>query len=407
MKILIPDNRNQLTNLGFVLILLSSLLRRINFPHSNMGIHYVLLSIFACSIIAVNKKYIAEVIKKQKPFFISVGIFYLWMWLCSISSPFPITSITYSIKYSVYFIILLAFLLLTYLNKNLFFYYRCILSFLQMIAALGFVEALFPKLEIFKLLKFPSFYPQIGSIMQNPNQFGVIMVIGLCITLILGKQKNISQFEQYINVITFLIALALSASRNSWAMLIIATTLLCLYQIISFRKSFFVLGLCFLCVLLLPVAKYKIGLGNSQIFSLDSFFITNPIESKIPNPVSSAVSRLKIWQAAIAEFIKRPITGIGIGVFAEHIKVFGVKGIHTHNIFLSVLAELGITGIIIFINFLKNLTNKVQFLNPIITIPITIFLASQMVDFFIEDYTFTTIELFFLTAAINAQNQLA
>lgn len=400
-------HQDKVTKLCFLLILFSSLLRRINLPYLNISIHYLLLPIFGISLILFNSEYILPFLRQQKKFLISIGILYLWMWICSIFSPFPITAITYSIKYSVYLILLFAFLLLTYVKNKLFFYYHCILHLLQLIAIFGFVEALFPNLEIFTLLKFPSFYPQIGSIMQNPNQFGVIMVIGLCLTLILAKQNHISQIELYINEFIFIVALALSASRNSWLMFILAIILLYLYRIISIKTSIFIMGFCLFCILFFPVSTYRLGLGNSPIFPIFNLFATNPIETKIASPTSTALSRLKIWQSAISEIVKRPLTGIGIGTFAEHIgiKIFGVKGMHTHNIFLGISTELGITGLMIFMNFLKTLINKIKFTNPMATIPITIFLFSQLFDFFIEDYTFTTIELFCLAAASNCKNQ--
>ncbi|MGJ5630443.1 O-antigen ligase family protein [Nostoc sp. CALU 1950] len=395
-------------NIFFLLILFSSLLGRIKFPGINIGIHYLLLPAFSFGIISLSTKNIPEVLRKHRIILISISLLYLWMWLSSFMSQFPNTAILYSIKYTTYFILFFAFLVLTFRNikpSSLTFYYRCILYLLQVIAAFGFLEALFPNHWIFELLKFPSYYPQIGSIMQNPNQFGVIVAIGLCLSLILEKQKNISKLELYISEFVFLISLALSASRNAWLVLLFGLFLLLIYKIISIRKMIFIMSLWLLCIVSIPVSTYRIGLGDSKIFPLINLFVNNPSEIELPSPVGTALSRFALWQAAITETIKRPITGIGVGVFAEHIgvKVFGVKGYHAHNIFLNVLVEQGIIGLLLFTNFLVRVASYLKYANPVTIIPIMMFLASQMPDFFAEDYTFTTIEFYFLAAAINSQ----
>jgi O-antigen ligase len=400
-----------MNNIFFLLILFSSLLGRIKFPGINIGIHYLLLPAFSFGIISFSRKDALEVVKKNKIIFISVSILYLWMWVSSLMSPFPKTAITYSLKYSTYFILFFAFLVLTFKQlktSSLTFYYRCILYLLEIIALLGFLEAWLPNHRIFELLKFPSFYPQIGSIMQNPNQFGVIMSIGLCLSLILEKQKNISQIELYISEFVFLISLALSASRNAWLIFIFGLVLLFIYKIINIKKLIVIIALWLLCIISIPVSTYRIGLGNVKIFPLVNLFLPNSIEVVIPSPVGTALSRFALWKAAIDETIKRPLTGIGIGVFAEHVgvKVFGAKGFHAHDIFLNVLVEQGVIGLSLFTNFLFQIASKVKHGNAITTVPIMMFLASQIPDFFAEDYTFTTIEFYFLAAAINSRKYI-
>lgn len=67
------------------------------------------------------------------------------------------------------------------------------------------------------------------------------------------------------------------------------------------------------------------------------------------------------------------------------------------------LGEQGIPGLLLFTNFLVKITFKVKYSNPLVTVPIILFLASQMLDFFAEDYIFTTIEFYFIAAAINSR----
>ncbi|MDZ8260485.1 O-antigen ligase family protein [Nostoc sp. ChiQUE01b] len=405
-----------INNIFFLFVLFSSLLGRVKFPGVNIGIHYLLLPAFSLGIIIFSLKEIPEVVKKHQIILISINLMYLWMWLSSLMSEFPNIAITYSLKYSTYYILFFAFLILTF-NKvtrpSLTFYYRCILHLLQIIAALGFLEVFFPNNWIFKLLKFPSFYPEIGSIMQNPNQFGVIVAIGLCLSLILEKQHKISKIELHLSELIFIISLTLSASGNGWLIFIIGIFLLLVYKIISFRKMIYLISLLFLCIVTVPVSTWRLGLADSKIFPLINVFLensnsVNPNEKKPHTLVFTGFGRFKIWQAAINETIKRPLTGIGIGVFPDQIgvKVWGKKGYHAHNIFLNVSAEQGITGLLLFTNFLAKIAFKVKYANPLITVPIMMFLLSQILDFFAEDYTFTTIEFYFIAAAINSRKDI-
>ncbi|MEH1842669.1 MAG: O-antigen ligase family protein [Nostoc sp.] len=395
-------------NIFFLLILFASLLGRIKFPGINIGIHYLLLPAFSFSLISLSLKSIPEVVKKHKVILISISLMYLWMWLSSLMSQFPNIALTYSMKYSIYYILFFAFLILTFNNANLTLYYRCILHLIQIIAGLGFLEVLLPNHWIFKLLKFPSFYPEIGSIMQNPNQFGVIVAIGLCLSLILEKQNKISKIELYVSELIFIISLALSASGNGWFTFMIGMFFLLIYKIISFRKMIYLTSFLILCIVTIPVSTQRIGLADSKIFPLINVFSENSnlvnLNKKTPTTIiKTGLSRFEIWQAAINETIKRPLTGIGIGVFPEQIgvKVWRHKGYHAHNIFLNVLAEQGIPGLLLFTNFLLRITFKVKYANSLVTVPIIIFLASQMPDFFAEDYIFTTIEFYFIAVAIN------
>ncbi|MBN4004525.1 O-antigen ligase family protein [Nostoc sp. LPT] len=405
-----------INNIFFLLILFSSLLGRIKFPGINISIHYLLLPAFSLGIISFSLKEIPEVVKKHKIILISISLMYLWMWLSSLMSDFPNIAITYSLKYSTYYILFFAFLILTFkkiATPSLTFYYRCILYLLQIIAGLGFLEVFLPKNWIFKLLKFPSFYPEIGSIMQNPNQFGVIVAIGLCLSLILEKQNKISKIELNISELIFPIFLALSASGNGWVIFIIGMFFLLTYKIISFRKMIYLISLLFLCIVTVPVSTWRLGLADSKIFPLINVFLensnlVNPNEKKPHTLVVTGFSRFQMWQAAINETIKRPLTGIGIGVFPDQIgvKVWGKKGYHAHNIFLNVSAEQGIPGLLLFTNFLAKIALKVKYANPLITVPIILFLVSQIIDFFAEDYTFTTIEFYFIAAAINYRKDI-
>ncbi|MEQ9481821.1 O-antigen ligase family protein [Coleofasciculus sp. F4-SAH-05] len=431
---MITKPKHIIMNICYVGLLVSSLLSRVKFTYFssfNLSIHYLLLPLFSTVLIFSDIKTLKEFCIFNKKVLVAIGLLYIWIWICTFFSNFPTTALTYTLKYSNYFLIFIAFLRLNFTQpKNIKYYCLTLLVLIQVIAILGWVEIFFPKMWMFRLFKYPSFHPQIGSIMQNPNQFGVLMAIGASLTLILYQKKIISTIYLYISELLLVISVAISTSRNAWLVFILGLVLLRGTKIINNIKFISLSFLLIICILLYPAANYKLGFMNpnlfpsfellNQNFTNQNFLkakIANPqttinlvsqkqshpssIETKISNPQTTALSRLALWKAAIIEMTKQPITGIGIGVFAEHIgkQVFGVKGFHAHNIFLNIGTELGIPGLLMFIGFLLKIASDLKPSN-FVTVPILLFLASQMLDFFIEDYTFTTIELYFLSLAV-------
>ena len=422
-----PEKENIVIKICYIGLLFSSLLSRVKFPYFSLSIHYLLLPLFSTALIFSNLKNLKEFCIVHKKVLIAIGLLYGWIWICMFFSDFPTTALTYTLKYTSYFLIFIAFLRLNFTHlKNIKYYRLTLLALIQIIAILGCVEIVFPKMWIFRLLKYPSFHPQIGSILQNPNQFGVLMAIGATLTLILYQKKIISTIYCYISEVLLIISIAISTSRNAWLVFILGLLLLKQIKIINNVKFVSVSLLLIICILLYPAANYKLGFINPNIlprFELLNQNFSNPssLETKIPNPQTTvnlvsqqnsidteisnpqttALSRLALWKAAIIAMTKQPITGIGLGVFAEHIgtQVFGVKGFHAHNIFLNIGAELGLPGLLMFSGFVFKIASGLKPSN-FVTVPILLFLASQMFDFFIEDYTFTTIELYFLSLAV-------
>uniref|UniRef100_A0ACD5H4F6 O-antigen ligase family protein n=1 Tax=Desertifilum tharense IPPAS B-1220 TaxID=1781255 RepID=A0ACD5H4F6_9CYAN len=117
---------------------------------------------------------------------------------------------------------------------------------------------------------------------------------------------------------------------------------------------------------------------------------------------TSDQARVVLWKDALQAFSQKPLTGIGVGVFAEHIgwKHTERSGFHAHNIFLSVLVELGIPGLLLSIVLLFNLIPFSVLKQELIGIPLILIFASQQFDFFINDSTFVVLCTYFLANAV-------
>jgi O-antigen ligase len=400
-----------------MLLLCSSLPVYLKIPYIGYGLNNLLLPCLALLLAALNLQlqHFNEVFRYHRQALFFLFLFYVWMWVSALFSDYESIALKYSIKYSIHFIVLVSFLILTYKKREPFSYYRCILRFLLLLAVFGVIEYLFHDLWIFPLLRSPhslDVYPRVSSLMQWPNQLGVLLSVGMLLGLMLHKEKSISAFECYFGIFLFTIVIALAASRNSWLLLPLGILLSWLYRVITLRKGLCIVGFLVFCILFFPIATHQLGIRESKIFPLSNhvpgkFFVVDLNKQALLTPWETSTSRLVLWKAAMCEISKRPITGLGIEVF-EKIIGKGIRreeGYHTHNLFLNILVELGIPGLLLFLVFIYSLLKRADSYRPIIVIPLLMIFAVQMVDFFIHDFTFTTIGLYFLAEAGNSQHE--
>lgn len=399
-----------MNRLFFVLIIVFSLLARIKFSHLPLGgVHYLGLSSLGLLVIFLHPAQVKILWDKRRSLLISLGLFYLWMWVSAWFSDFSSTALKSGLKYSVYPLVFLAFLVITFESKDGLLN-RLVFWLLMLIAGIGILESIFPHSDILNLIRYPDSYPRISSIMQGPNQFGVLMSIGAMLAVTLYRNGSITKLELCLSLPLFIWLTAQSASRNAWFVFSIGILLLWLMRIVHWRASLLLASCLAICIIFLPVSYHRLNLtllpASATVNSQPTPEIVQPKKLGTEAP-SSYKARLVLWQAAIAEFTKKPVTGIGIGVFAEHvgIRFTGRTGFHVHNIFLQVLVELGIIGCLLFMLFLASSIKQINLDDASSIITISLLLLSQLVDCFINDYGFTAIALYFLAAAVNSTRQ--
>lgn len=391
--------KNDLNHLLLWFLLLSSLLVLIKIPLINLSIHNFLFFLGGGLLIWIN--FNPKVLLANLKFLLSILAIIICAAVSCVFSEYRLTAFIHTIKYLNYGIIFIAFLLITNNSKNHLQYYKLIVYFLNVIGCLGIFEYFCPNSIVFQCLKDDSFYPRVSSILQNPNPFGVLMAIGAILTIVIYKKRYLSIFGILLSEVIFIVALSLSGSRNSWLVFLIGFGLLLYYRIVNYQFFGWILISILLSLLLFPVSKYRLGFDHLPIFNI----IQNGIDLQLPSPSGTAWSRLLIWQKALSEVAHKPFTGLGIGVFAEHIsiEVFGKSGFSTHNLLLGVLVDLGIPGLLIVITAIVELMQKTIH-SYLLNIPIILFLISQLVDLFVHDFTFTTIEILFIAIALNSKS---
>jgi hypothetical protein len=168
-------------------------------PHIKYGVHNAFIPLFALMIMGLRLNLIKEVFARYRIAFMFMGLLYVWIWVSAFQSEFQNTAVKYSIKYSYYFLLFMAFLFLTYKNKNNYLNDRLIIYFLLLLSIFGIVEEFSSEISIFHLVRpFGSYMPRVSSLMQNPNPFGSLMSLGAILSILLRKDKTINRSELII-----------------------------------------------------------------------------------------------------------------------------------------------------------------------------------------------------------------
>jgi len=194
------------------------------------------------------------------------------------------------------------------------------------------------------------FYRSIGSFGQ-PNALGGFLLLGLPLSILLLQHPIKMKNRVIPAMMLFFILLALFSTLSRSALLGFGMVIL----------SFLLFG----GKLKL---KLKFGvLGMVILFLFISFFpvLTDTIQGRFSNLLAgesdSHIVRLVLYQTAVKMFESSPLFGIGLGNFIVSQDILEVKG--AHNVFLNILAELGLFGLLSFlaIQFLV-LKNNLKFL---------------------------------------------
>lgn len=384
----------------FILMLVCTILVFLKIPYGNFGIHFLLIPLFSLILIGSKVSSLKDAIIHHRKAFITMALFYLWIWVSAFRSEYQITAVRYSIMYSYYLPIFIAFLVLSFKNHDFRIYYRLIFYFLLCLSIFGIIEQIYPNLKSFQIVR-PgvSPYPRIASLMQNPNPFGVLMSLGVFLGILLYKARVISRLELYPASTIFMITVFGAGSRNAFLVLAVGVTLLFLTKVVRLNKN---LSRILLITALLVLLLFLINKAtNDKIMS--------HIAKQFPivNVSTYSPERFLLWERGMSEFIKHPVFGIGIEVFPKHIgpQILGPGYWHVHDIFLNLLVELGAVGLVLFLLLTYHLLKMADFRNPLVSIPIILILTSQAFDYFFHDATFATVSFYFLAYAANSKKQ--
>ncbi|MBN2558266.1 MAG: O-antigen ligase family protein [Clostridia bacterium] len=174
---------------------------------------------------------------------------------------------------------------------------------------------------------------RIYSTFENPNVYGeyLLLVIPLCLALFFGSVRKTYKVFWMGTGIVLAVALLMTMSRGCWIGLAAG---IILYFIIADRR--------FLWVLPIALVAMPFVLPQSVLSRIMS---VGNLED------SSSLYRLYIWLGTFSMLRDYWFTGVGLGpkAFSGIYSAYAYNGVpapHAHNLFLHVLSETGIAGLL-------------------------------------------------------------
>jgi O-antigen ligase len=196
---------------------------------------------------------------------------------------------------------------------------------------------------------------------QNPNALARALSIALLMSLNSLRDISKAKVERiliFLGTIILGLAIFLTGSRGAWLALFAAisfTSLLIRVKLLNLRT---IIIWSIILIILLVTLSYRSVLNERLLMRA---FTTFKIEENL-----SGVARINIWLVGWEMIKDNPIIGVGLWNFPirfeEYMKIETpfrnvelLPGRDPHNIYLGILAELGIIGLIMFLNFLLSI----------------------------------------------------
>lgn len=180
--------------------------------------------------------------------------------------------------------------------------------------------------------RFPLLRRRMYSTLENPNLLGAyaVMIISILTAFFLRERQKKRKWAFAVILFVLLLCLALTYSRGAWLSLAAIVLGLTLFYDKRFSFLFFLIPL---------VLLFYHGQMVERFLSLFS------------GEDTSVGLRFALWESTIAMIEEHPLLGVGWGSYYlaypdynffiqdEHVLIF-----HAHNMYLNMLAEVGIIG---------------------------------------------------------------
>lgn len=171
----------------------------------------------------------------------------------------------------------------------------------------------------------------------NPNLFARAMIFGIFAAIFLMAQtpRLLIKVFHALSAGFLLVTVAYTQSRGAYFALVAAVVV---GMLVTYRKNILkvIVGLAIVGILLLALVAGMLHFGS---------FSTRAKE-RLLTPVSDAASsRMAIWSPGLRAVVERPLQGWGFNNF----DVASSTGRDPHNVYLKLLVELGIPGLVMWL----------------------------------------------------------
>jgi hypothetical protein len=328
------------------------------------------------------------------------------MWVSAFFGGHTPTAVKYTIKYSIYFFVFPALLTMSlqYVRDGTTeVIYKFLLVLTLIFAGFGIYEHFVPDSAFLIWIRQENIFPdRVVSLFNNPNQFGVLMAFGLLNVYVLKKRSSLPHLWWTIPVSVYAIAGTLSESRNMIFTLILSV-ILAIYPLRIFTKKevFFTLATSAAVSIIVLATSPRIVAGSFQTVEdiPENITLVQQILSGDQTTIESQDTphRLRIWYAAATTFREHPLTGTGVRGFTQDI----MGGYNAHNMILTVLTELGIPGLILLSAVIASALWNADIYDLRVGLLCSFIFTSQILDFFIHDFSTTNTMIFIFAMAAN------
>lgn len=193
-------------------------------------------------------------------------------------------------------------------------------------------------------------FQRLAGPFHSPNNTGAHIMVAFVVSFYL--MKNIKDNRVKLLVLTGislqLIAVAFTFSRISYLGLGLVLSLILAHERIRMNEVLLIL-----CVLLLAFFSSVTGYGTfffNRLWSLPEYFIFG--ERTWITGATSLAERGHIYTTTLELIKKNPLFGVGFGDYEWEIAVFDPELYIPHSLYLRVMAELGLVGLILLLAIL-------------------------------------------------------
>ncbi|WP_350342383.1 O-antigen ligase family protein [Proteinivorax tanatarense] len=175
---------------------------------------------------------------------------------------------------------------------------------------------------------------RISSLFGNPNRFAIMLIYTLVSTTTLFSLRKLTYKKFIVFMMVQMIALFLTSSRAGIVFALFAVALVLVFTKREIRttpfKSIFIL-------FSFIIISFAITINKDLFYS---FFSTRS---------SLLAGREEAWAVGLEIFGSNPFHGLGFGVSSEVLNSMFNITITLHNLYIALLVELGIMGLLLFI----------------------------------------------------------
>ena len=201
-----------------------------------------------------------------------------------------------------------------------------------------------------------------------------LLIASIFVASFIAFQRSVAKTckPAYVILGLFSLCLALSGTRGIWAAVIVPILIIIFYYFQKIQPKEVISKLS------LPIIFFIVALIISQpIFNSKQFrllenqiaqenILAGRLISIFNSEETSNQGRIQIWKESIKSIIKNPFLGVGIGNFPTVLKQdisMAKAGSSAHNLFLQILAEMGIFAFAIFLIIIYEIYKKAQTLS--------------------------------------------